>query len=228
MIRIFVSHFNSHKIANAAIEVASRIRHCMGDDPVMMERAQRMEETANAVLAVHEAGDTRPISLEIIDIEDRMEDDFHVITHILEVHMLSPLHEDTADIANDLHRLIAGCDSEQIPVASHKAIRIPEIIDLLDKNRSQAERIGLWPYVEQLRSSHNLLEAKIRERGQLRSEKPEDIYTVRGPLSSVIRTFFGLLAERETKTDVHYIADPLKPFCQKSTSVKKTEQEPVA
>ncbi len=202
--------YNLLDIAGACMNMAARIRERHAGDATMLERADRLEATARMVQAAFEGVDTRPATAEILQKDSVRDDDVRVLEHLLQVHMMSPLHTATAAAATELYRILTGegLDFLNAPF-SVESLRLASILDSFEARPDQLAAVGLTPYVAQLRKSQTEFEAAREQRGQLRAEKPEVVGAVRAPLAAAIRATTLLLSEPARAAHAAYIFEPL-------------------
>ncbi|MBU1410656.1 hypothetical protein KKC22_03970 [Myxococcota bacterium] len=217
MFKFNLSNHNLLDVAGACLNMAARIRERNPGDAEMLARADRLEATARAVTAAFGGIDTKPATAEIIEKDQRRDDEFRALVRILEVHMLSSLHTATAPAATELYRILTGdgLDFLSGPYALESA-RLVELLDRLEAKADQLAAVGLTPYVAQVRAAEAAFVAARDARGQLQEGRPELVVSVRSPLSAAIRSVILLLSEPGREEQAAYVLAPLSALRPKS------------
>ncbi len=206
----FVSHYNLYEVAAATLILVARLRERHAGDPAMLARADVLERNARAVLSAFEGVDTRPATEAVAACDAARDNDVRALDRLLSLHMLSAVHAATAGTAAELHRQLFGDGLDFLKASFNiESARIGELLGVLDAQPEAVERLGLAPYVAQLRASQARFEAELDARGALRAERPEQIAALRRPLHRALRATLLMLEEQGNTPDVKYVLEPL-------------------
>ncbi len=210
MFKFNVSNHDLLEVSGAVREVAARIQERLPGDAAMLERADKLASAGADVGAAYAGVDTKPATAEILEKDGIRDDDVRVIEYILQVHMTSPLHVSTADAARQLHGIVAGDGLGWLDSAYNaESARLVETLGRLEAKSDLLTAVGLTPYVDQLRRSHDAFVAAREARGQLIEGRPEVVAAVRKPLRTALRSTILLLSEPARAEHAAYILEPL-------------------
>lgn len=211
-----ISHYHLHELAAAILVMVPRIRERFSDRPALVERADTLFSTANAVHAAYGGVDTRAATAAVALRDQRRDDEVRALDRLLSAHALSSVFAATAEAAGRLHRELFGDGLDFLKSNYHvESVRVRELIAILEREADVVARLGLTPHVGALREAQAAFDAELDARGELRAARPDLVADARRPLHRALRATLLLLEELGQTPDVAYVLEPLKSLTRR-------------